>query len=148
MSVQNFHWKFPLRRLLRFEALFIGVFTLLIFLFSYIQFEKQIVPPILFSITFLLIYALVSTTAKAVRQTEVYYHLTPTHFELTHKNRWKTKKEKVHWKDVSRHKLDHTLLGGYLLTKKGKKHLLFFNSKSEIAQFETFLKKHHQKVSA
>ena len=62
--------------------------------------------------------------------------------EIHRKTRTKVKKHKIPLKQIKRHKLDKFLLGGYLLTKKGKKHLLFFNTKKELENFENFIKKH------
>ena len=39
------------------------------------------------------------------------------------------------------HKLDKIFLGGYVLTKQGAKHPLFFNTKKELEQFEKILLK-------
>ena len=88
------------------------------------------------------IYIIISYGLQKLRGAEEKYNLTKTHLHLHKKTKRKSVKAKVALKDISRHKLDHTFLGGYVITKKGEKHLLFFNSKKESMKFDKWLKKH------
>jgi hypothetical protein len=96
----------------------------------------------MFTIGFVAMYIIISAAIQKVRKIEEHYRLYPTHVEIVRKNRFSTHKEKVHFKDVKHHKLDKAFLGGYMITHKGKKHVLFFNTKKEIQHFEEFIKKH------
>ena len=147
MAAQNLSWKFPQKEflVLRIEALFVGILAVFIFVASLYQFNKEVPVAVGFAILFLAIYALLSYLIQQWRQVEEHYKLTKKHLEVVRKKRGVTKKEKSSLKDIAHHKLDKTFLGGYLLTRKGKKHLLFFNTKEEVEKFERFLKRHLKK---
>ncbi len=138
-------WVFPQKKIqfLRIEIITIGIIALGVLLLTYLQFNT-VSFSLLFTIVFVGIYIVLSYVTQLIRLVEEKYHLTPTHFEVTRKTRFKTKTEKVPLKDIQRHKLDHVFLGGYLVTKK-KKHLVYFNTKKELKDFEGFLKKHWKK---
>jgi hypothetical protein len=138
----EFKWRFPHGKVfaIRFEQVFIAILALIILVFSLYQFASW-VWAIGATIAFIVVYTLISYGINSYQQVEEHYHLTPSHFSVTRKSRGKTKKEKVHWKEVHMHKLDHFLLGGYMLSKKGK-HLLFFNTKKELDEFKKHVKKH------
>jgi len=144
MKTTTLSWKFPQKEflILKIEVLFIAVLAILIFIVSFVQYDRRWLPPVLFTILFLAIYVLISSLAQKWRAVEEQYHLTGNHLEVVRKKRTATKKEKALLKDIAHHKLDKFFLGGYLLTKKGRKHLLFFNTKQEVEKFESFLKKH------
>lgn len=145
MAVENkIHWKFPSSEfvLLRIELLFIVILGVIIFVLSYFGLEEQWFPALMFTIGFFALYLVVSAIVQKIRSVEEHYHLHPTHIEIIRKSRYNTNKQKVHFKDIKHHKLDKAFLGGYMLTHKGKKHVLFFNTKKEIEQFEQFVKKH------
>jgi len=142
----SFSWKFPKKEflVLRIEALFVIFLAILIYVVALYQFDR-ILTAIGFTIVYLALYAGLSYGIRKWRKAEEHYKLTKKHLEISHRKFDKVKKEKTLLKDVAHHKLDRTFLGGYLLTKKGKKHLLFFNSKQEVEKFESFLKKHLKK---
>ena len=96
---------------------------------------------LLFAIVFLGLYVVISRTIQTIRQVEEHYKISRTHLEVTRKTKKRTKKFKVALKDVVHHKLDKIFLGGYVLTKQGAKHPLFFNTKKELEQFEKILLK-------
>jgi len=141
------HWKFPTTEfvILRVELLFVGIISLLLLAFSYYTLEEQWFPAIMFTIGFMAMYIIVSAIVQKIRSIEEHYHIKSDHIEIIRKSRTGTKKEKVHFKDIKHHKLDKTFLGGYLVTHKNKKHVLFFNTKKEIEHFEDFIKKHLKK---
>ena len=133
----SFSWKFPKKEflVLRIEALFVIFLAIVIYVIALYQFDR-ILTAIGFTIVYLALYAGLSYGIRKWRKAEE---------QISHRKFDKVKKEKTLLKDVAHHKLDRTFLGGYLLTKKGKKHLLFFNSKQEVEKFESFLKKHLKK---
>lgn len=138
-------WIFPQKKVqfLRIEVLTIGIIALVILALTYLQFNTFSFA-LLFTLIFVGIYIVLSYITQLIRVVEDKYHLTATHLELTRKTRFKTKTVKVPLKDIQRHKLDHVFLGGYLVTKK-KKHLVYFNTKKELKDFEGFMKKHWKK---
>lgn len=137
-------WKFPKKEFLvmRVEIVLIAFLALAVYLFAYLQSQGSWLLGTLFTALFLALYFLTSYGIQRWRQVEEHYKLTKKHFEVVRKKRDSMKKEKAPLKEVAHHKLDKTFLGGYLLTRKGKKHLLFFNSRQEVEKFESFLKKH------
>src|SRR3990167_3690766 len=126
MKSNTLSWKFPNKEflVLRIEIVMIAFLSLLVYVVTYLQTKGSAILAILFTALFLALYFLASYGIQRWRQVEEHYKLTKKHLEITH------------------HKLDKTFLGGYLLTRKGKKHLLFFNTKDEVEKFESFLKKH------
>ena len=138
-------WKFPQKpvQFLRIEVATIALIALLVLALTSLQFNSPVFA-VIFTLIFLGIYIVLSYLTQLIRLVEERYQLTPTHFEVKRKTRFKTKIEKILLKDVHRHKVDRVFLGGYLVSKK-KKHLLYFNTKKELQQFEQFLKKHQKK---
>ena len=130
---------------MRVEIVMIAFLALVVYLFAYLQSQGSWWLGTLFTTLFLALYFLVSYGIQRWRQVEEHYKLTKKHLEVVRKKRGGVKKEKAPLKELVHHKLDKTFLGGYLLTRKGKKHLLFFNTKQEVENFESFLKKHLKK---
>jgi hypothetical protein len=147
MKSASLSWKFPKKDflILRIEIVLVGFLALLVYLVSYLESNGSWFLATMFTALFLSLYFLVSYAIQRWRQVEEHYRLTSKHLEVVRKKRNVTKKEKAPLKEIAHHKLDKTFLGGYLLTRRGKKHLLFFNSKQEVEKFESFLKRHlHQ----
>ncbi|MBI4983702.1 hypothetical protein HZC32_03600 [Candidatus Woesearchaeota archaeon] len=140
-------WKFPVKEffLLRLEILFVVILAILIFVFSFFSLEQTWTLAILFTAIFLGLYFLISFVVQKTRAARNEYQLTPKHLDIIKKIRDITNRERVHLKDIKHHKLDKLFLGGYLLTHKGKRHVLFFNTKAEVEKFESFIKKHLKK---
>ncbi len=138
-------WVFPQKKVqfLRIEIVTIIVIALGVLMLTYLQFSDFFFG-LLFTVIFVGVYVVLSYVTQLIRLVEEKYHLTTTHFEVTRKTRFKTKTERVPLKDIRRHKLDHVFLGGYVLSKK-KKHLVYFNTKKELKNFDSFLKKHKKK---
>lgn len=138
------HWKFPSRQIffMKLEVWFLFLLSILIFIFSYLGSENQFFPALIFTIFFVGIYLLLAYLIQKIRAIEEHYHLTKTRLEINRKSRTKVKHEDVNLKDVKHHKLDKFFHGGYILTKKGKKHQLFFNNRKEVEKFESVFKKH------
>lgn len=147
MKSNTLSWKFPQKEflVLRVEIVLIAFLALVVYLFAYLQSKGSWWLGTLFTTLFLALYFLTSYGIQRWRQVEEQYKLTKKHLEVVRKKRNGMKKEKAPLKEVAHHKLDKTFLGGYLLTRKGKKHLLFFNSKEEVEKFESFLKRHLKK---
>ncbi len=145
--VKKLSWVFPIKEFIfmKIETFTVAIVALLMFLTIFSQTGQSWLSAAIFTAEFIGFYYLMSYIVQKVRMVEEKYHLTPTHLEVTRKSRNKLSKIKVALKDISRHKLDKFFMGGYLLTKKGKKHLLFFNTKEEVLKFESFLKKHLKK---
>lgn len=135
-------WSFPNKKVqfLRIELVTVVLIGLLVLGLTYLQFSSLLFA-FMFTVIFLGIYVVLSYISQLVRLVEDHYHVTASHFEVTRKTRFKTRREKVPLKDIKRHKLDHVFLGGYLLSNK-RKHLVYFNTKKELKEFEKFLKKH------
>lgn len=135
-------WKFPHREflLLKIEKFSLLLVTLTVFLLIWLQFQN-VVYGALFAFIFVALYLLISYVIQLVRAVEEEYHFTPTRIEINRKTRFGAKKEKVPLQKVFQHRLDPFFLGGYLLSSQGK-HLLFFNTKKELADLEEFLKKY------
>ncbi len=138
-------WVFPQKRVqfLRIEIVTVMVIALGVLILTYLQFSDFFFG-LLFTVIFVGVYIVLSYVTQLIRLVEEKYHLTTTHFEVTRKTRFKTKTERVPLKDIQRHKLDHVFLGGYVVSKK-KKHLVYFNTKKELKDFEGFMKKHGKK---
>ncbi len=137
------NWKFPQNTFfMRLEIATLAMFAVLIFAFSL---HLGTWTAALFTALFLAIYVFSAYIIRIVRKVEEKYHLTPTHLEVVRKTRTTTKREKVHFKDLKRHKLDKFFLGGHLQTKEGKRVQLFFNTRKEVEKFEDFLLKHWKK---
>ncbi len=136
-------WNFPGEKVfLKVEMFFIGLLAVFIFVMSLLQHPDKMALPFLFTILFLTIYVLVGYGTKRYMKMNESYKITKTHFHATRKHKYKTVKEKVALKDIRRHKLDKFFYGGYFVTKKNRKHLVFFNNRNEVEQFEKFLTKH------
>lgn len=141
-----YYWQFPQKYLVRVEWYSLLIVSLVIFIFSWLQ---NIIFDVWMSALFALyvtlifigIYLLVCVIVQLVRQVEEHYHLHPQHLEIVRKSRFSQQQEKVQFKDVKHHKLDPFLLGGYIVTKKGKKHLLFFNQKKDLEKVRKALQK-------
>lgn len=145
MASGHLEWIFPEKKIhfLRIERLTVGIITVIILALTYLQFGSFSFA-VIFTLIFLGVYIILSYLMQLVRMVQEHYHFTPTHFEITRKSRFRVRKEKVPLKEIKHHKLDRIFLGGYLLSKK-KKHLLYFNTRQELKQFEDFLKKHLKK---
>jgi hypothetical protein len=140
-------WKFLLSQpiMLRIESAFVAILSVLIFVGTFTYYNYDILYPILFTSIYLLLYVFSSLIIKRIQKAEEHYIGHATHLEITSKGRNKTKKVKVPWKNVHKHKLDHFFFGGYLLMKDGKRHPLYFNNRKEVQKFEKFAKKHMKK---
>jgi hypothetical protein len=135
-------WKFPKHYFLRIEVFFVVLLAAIIFLVGFFQFGQQWTLAVALTGMFLGIYLVVSHGAKSIQKVEHHYEVTPTHFQVTTLERGKKTQEKLPLKHLHHHKLDHFFLGGYLVSKAGKKHLIFFNTKKELTAFEKHLRKH------
>ena len=139
-------WHFPKHYFQRIELFFVLLLAIIIFVVSLVQFDYQWSLAISLTGMFLGIYLMVSHGGKSVQKTHHHYQISQTHFQLTRLQHGKTIKVKVPLVQIIRHKLDHFFLGGYFLTKQGKKHLVYFNTKKELLVFERLIKKHLKPV--
>ena len=133
-------WKFPGKdiQFLRVEVLFVGILAMVLFLFWTFAGNEQAV---LYVLLFLLVYAVIAIAVQKINRTETQYAVKGKHLHITRKTLRKSKTEKVPLYHIARHKIDKLFLGGYVLTKKGKKHVLFFNTRKEAEAVERLLKK-------
>jgi len=127
---------------MRIEITFLALTAVLVFIFSYFELNEQVLQTIIFTAFFVGLYALISYLVMMIRQAEEKYHLTSSHLEIHKKSRNKRKKHKVPLKSIIQHKVDHFFLGGYVITKDGEKHVLFFNTRKEVEAFDKFLRKY------
>ncbi len=140
--VHSLSWKFPGEKLfMRIEIAFISLLAVIILILSSTHYRSVLIG-LLFTLIFLVLYFLVAYITKHVYKVEQHYEINSSHLHLKKISRGKTTTQKVPIKHVRHHKLDKFFLGGYFLTKQGKKHVLFFNAKDEVERFEKFLKKH------
>ncbi|MBI2573436.1 hypothetical protein HYV86_06230 [Candidatus Woesearchaeota archaeon] len=117
------------------ERYFVGFLSLLVFCLSLLQFGR-LFDAILLTALFLAIYTLIYTIVLEIRKLEKTYTLTNEALQILHKSRRKSQRVKIPLNAVIKHKFDHVLLGGYLMTTQGVKHLLFFNSKEDARHVE------------
>jgi len=143
--VQKLTWTFPAKctQFLKIEVFTVAILAILVFFFSFIQFRDWFYT-VIFTVLFVGVYFALSFGIQKIRRFEEKYTVTSTHFEVVRITKNKTKKEKVPWKKVYRHKLNKVFHGGYMISEKGK-HLLFFNTKKELEKFEKFVKKQLKK---
>ncbi len=120
------------------------ILAALVFLTAFFQFNQDWLLAILFTLIFILVYALVSYVIQNWHFAEKHYHLTKTHLHIVKKTKNKEKTTKIALKNITHHKLDRFFLGGYLIVKN-KKHALFFNTEKEMERFEKHLKKFMKK---
>lgn len=140
-KVKSVKWNFPKNRFLKLEAYTLGLVAIIVFLFSFLKFNDAIMA-IEVTIIFILLYVLIMYLVQFIRRVEEKYHLTSTHLDIHHHSRFAESHDQIPLKHIKRHKLDKFFLGGYVLTKKGKKHLLYFNNRKEAEKFEQTLKSH------
>jgi small-conductance mechanosensitive channel len=138
-------WNFPDKEFLRIEVMFIVLLALLVFITGYYQFANEWLAGVLLTLIFIFLYAVTAKVIGKVRVVQEEYEVTKTHLHITRKTKRNKVKSKIPLKQVHHHKLDTFFLGGYVVTKKGIKHLLFFNSKPEAEKFKKLLKKHLKK---
>lgn len=144
MVETKLHWKFPEHKFffMKLEVWFLFLLAILIFIFTYFGSEDQFFSALIFTLLFIGLYILISYLIQKVRNYEEHYYLTKNRLEINRKSRAKLKHEDVNLKEVKHHKLDKFFHGGYILTKKGKKHQLFFNNRKEVVKFEALFRKH------
>src|SRR3989344_3878842 len=108
-------WSFPSKKVqfLRIELITVGIIGLLVLILTYLQFSNLLFA-FMFTVIFLGIYVVLSYLSQLIRLVEDHYHVTTSHFEVTRKTRFRTRREKVPLKEIRNHKLDHVFLGGYL----------------------------------
>ena len=140
---KKFLWEFPKKKflILKIEIFFIVLLAILVFTLSFLRFNKRSFIAELFTIIFLWTYVLISFIIQKSRSVQEKYHISNKSLEITRREKNLEKKEKALLKDISYYKVDKFFLGGYVITKEGAKHLLFFNTKKEIETFEKFLKR-------
>ena len=134
-------WMFPKKYFLKIELFVLAILAVLVFILVQWQW-RDVLLTLGATVVFIVLYFVVAFLVQLVRKVEEKYHFHPPHLEIVRKTRFSKTVEKVHIKDIKKHKLDHFFLGGYILTKKGKKHLLFFNHHNELKRFEEMLLKH------
>tara|TARA_Y100000034_G_C6626467_1_gene273295 strand:- start:109 stop:567 length:459 start_codon:yes stop_codon:yes gene_type:complete len=137
----NLKWTFPREDVffMKIETVTISIIGGIIFLFSLLQ-TKSLVFAVFSTIFFFGLYTSIAYLSRIIFLMEQKYHLSPTHLEITTKNRFSTKKEKVHLKKIHTQKLDDFFLGGYVLSNRGK-YQLYFNDKKELNKFVKHMKK-------
>ncbi len=142
-KIKGITWRFPRDTMfLKIELYFIALLAFLVLIIAYFQFAGNVLYALAAVIIFLAVYFLVGYAVKSYYNIQHHYTVTPTHFHLKTSHRHGTKEHKVPLRDIARHKLDKLFYGGYLLTHKGKKHLLYFNSRKEVEKFEKMLLTH------
>ncbi len=123
---------------LRIERYFVGLLAGIIFVITTLSFGR-IFDGLLLTALFVGVYALLYTIVLEARKLEKRYVLSPEQLQIDHTSRRTHRTEKIVLQKVIKHKFDHFLLGGYLLTKEGVKHILFFNNKEDAHHVERAL---------
>tara|TARA_Y100000310_G_C19986064_1_gene491967 strand:+ start:65 stop:490 length:426 start_codon:yes stop_codon:yes gene_type:complete len=138
-------WTYPNKNVvfLKMEIFIILLIGSIIFFLSLLAREGLIFAAI-FTLLFLLIYAVVGYLLKQIFQIEHSFELTKSHLHIKMKSRFSKEHQKIPLKQILKHKIDGFFLDGYAVSKKGK-HLLYFNSKKEHKDFVKHLKKHGKK---
>ena len=127
---------------LRVEILFIAALAFLILWFSYFQLQQQWLVAVLVTLMFIGLYAVIAVIIKSLHRVKHNYLLSNKHLQITQTRGAKTVTEKIPWKHIFRQKLDRFLLGGYIVTKKGRKYVLFFNNNKELEKYKKHLNHH------
>ncbi len=142
MARNTLQWKFPAREIqfLRIEVLFVAFLTVLIFLVTLFQLGDGRLAA-LYAALFLIIYGVLSVIVQKIGRAEAHYAVRGKHLHIVKKTLRKTVKEKIPLREVVQHKVDKVFLGGSVLTKKGRKHALFFNTRKEAEGFERMVKR-------
>ncbi len=143
MASVKYHWQFPLKQFffLRIELVFLAVIGVLLFLISFFGSGNNFLAALLYTLVFFALYLIVSYIVQRLRFVEEHYHLSSSHLHIVKKRNNKVIKEvQVPLRTVKKHKLDRHFLGGYLVTHKGKRHVLFFNTKKELEKFEKLIR--------
>lgn len=139
----TFTWNFPNeQRFMRIEVLFLLILGILVFFLTANVGDQRILSGLIYTVLFLVIYFFISFGIRHVSTAEEKYAINSSHMHVTKRRRSGTTKTKVPLKKIIHHKLDKFFLGGYVITSDGIKHLLFFNTKTEVEKFEKFIKKH------
>lgn len=133
-------WKFPAPGMvfLRIELFFLAFMAGVLFLGSYFYF-RQAGMPLVLAAFFLLLSLAVGLGIRRFHRVEEHYEAQHGQIHIIRKSRNTLKTEKIPVHQIKHHLLDKFFLGGYLTTKKGR-HLLFFNAREEVEEFEKFLK--------
>ncbi len=136
-------WKFPTKRIFYFkgESFLVAVLSFLVFLLGFSSFEEPWIYGLTMVVIFVSLYLIIGQIVHYIRQVEESYHVTKTHFHASRKTRWSHKREKVAFKDIKHHKFDKFFLAGYMVSKSGRRHSLFFNNLKDLEKFEKKLKK-------
>ncbi len=140
-KTEKITWKFPARNVfyMRLEIFMVVVLTALIFYLSFGFTQGWYT--VLYALLFLVVYIIIANIMQLIRQVEDAYQITASEIKIHRKTRFSSKKVRVPLKDVTGHKLNRWVLGGYLFTKDGQ-HMLYFNTKKEFEGFQTILKKY------
>ena len=123
---------------LRIERYFVGLLAGVIFISTVGMFGK-VFDGLLLTALFLAVYALAYTIVLECRKLQKHYVVNAQQLLIEHSSRRKQQKVKILLKNIIKHRFDHYLLGGYILTKEGVKHLLFFNTKEDARHVEKAL---------
>lgn len=142
MASTHFSWKFPQKLILRVEAFFVLLLAIIVLLISFFHFNRQILITVAMAALFVGVYLFVSQGAKSWLREEHHYEVRGPLLHVTKLKQEKATKDKVHLGRLAHHKLDRFFLGGYLVTRQKKKHLLFFNTPREMKKFENYLQRH------
>ena len=136
--MRPFSWKFPHKKFhfMRIEKFFVILLAVIVFFWSLEELPGRWWLALLLAISLLL---------QKFRHVEEHYRLTSQHLHVEKHTPTKVQKAKVPLKDIGHHKISKTFLGGYVLTKRKKKHLVFFNSKKELHHFKKAMEKHTKK---
>ncbi|MBR9683864.1 hypothetical protein GOV03_04975 [Candidatus Woesearchaeota archaeon] len=126
--------------LLRPETILLGVFVLLIFIFSYLVSDQMWIPAIILSIVFILIFIIVTHSLRILYPIQEKYHVTHSGISIHRKTKEKTSKVHIKYPEIKIFKLDKLFHGGRLETER-KRHSICFNTKQEIEKLERILKK-------
>ena len=138
MAVQ---WTFPKRFFIKIEMYTLFLIAVLVFLLTLFQLH-DLAYALLATALFVVLYLILAYMMQTIRRVEEKYHLHTKHLHIVRKSRNLKVEETILLREIKRHKLDHFFLGGYILTKKGRKHLLFFNHPRELKRFEEMLTKY------
>lgn len=132
---------FPKNIISRLEWIFLAIISIIILIYSWWIFRSWLVSLAL-TIIFIVIYFGVSYGAKKVFHTEEHYQVKQKQLHVSTMTKKKIVKKRIPLHEVKHSNFSKFILGGYVVTRDNKRHLLYFNDKKELVSFEKHLAQH------
>ncbi len=133
-------WKFSHEKFSRLEIVLLLLAGLSFFLVLWLYFPWLLA--LTLALFFVIAYFLIAHGIKGVRKKEIHYQTGKKHMQVT-----KIVKKMIIHEMIPLHRtkdchFDKFLLRGFLVSREGKKHRLYFNSREEMQRFRKHLQQH------